>query len=241
VSFGNQGSAIRAISQRGWNPLNFNLLTVLPDTKNVVDLTTTLKPSCPLNVSNGLSNNYLDLLIEEEIKNEGRKKKFEQLKKEQQTRAQKLENLKKLTKVSSSQLAAINHYVLDENVLDVVNARHATQEAAQLAADQRKRLIEQKKNESLKQALRKFTVCPNGLTVPEMKALVTAASKSSDSPVKKKKQQLEEQLNREPRLGRVQQLAREYELTLESAARETNNDVAEALMALGVEGPVIPM
>jgi hypothetical protein len=29
-------------------------------------------------------------LIEEEIKNEGRKKKFKQLKKEQQTRAQKL-------------------------------------------------------------------------------------------------------------------------------------------------------
>jgi hypothetical protein len=171
---------------------------VLPDTKNVVDLTTTLKPSCPLNFSKGLSNNYLDLLIEEEIKNEGRKKKFEQLKKEQQTRTQKLENLKKLTKVSSSQLAAINHYVLDENVLDVVNARHATQEAAQSAADQRKRAIEQKKNESLNQALRKFTVCPNGLTVPEMKALVTAASKSSDS--------------------LVQQLAREYEVTLESAA-----------------------
>jgi len=62
VSFGNQGSAIRAISQRGWNPLNFNLLTALTDTKNVVNLTTTLKPSCPLNVSNGLSNNYLDLL-----------------------------------------------------------------------------------------------------------------------------------------------------------------------------------
>ena len=37
MSFGNQGSAIRAISQRGWNPLNFNLLTVLPNTKNVVD------------------------------------------------------------------------------------------------------------------------------------------------------------------------------------------------------------
>jgi hypothetical protein len=95
-------------------------------------------------------------------------------------------------------LAAINHYVLDEKVLDVVNARHATQEAAQLAADQRKRAIEQKKNKSLNQALRKFTVCPNGLTVPEMKALVTAASKSSDS--------------------LVQQLAREYEVTLESAA-----------------------
>jgi len=205
---------------------------VLPNTKNVVDLTTTIKPSCPLNVSTGPSNAYLDLLIEEEIKNEGRKKKFEELKKEQQTRAQKLENIKKLTKVSLSQLAAINHYVLDENVLDVVNAKHAAQEAAQLVADQRKRAIEEKKSESLRQALQKFMLCPNGLTVPEMKALVTAASKPSDSPIKKKKQELQEQLNREPRLGRVQQLAREYEHTLETTARESNNEAAEALMAL---------
>jgi len=241
VSFGNQGSAIRAISQRGWNPLNFNLLTVLRNTKNVVDLTTTIKPSCPLNVSTGPSNAYLDLLIEEEIKNEGRKKKFEELKKEQQTRAQKLENLKKLTKVSSSQLAAINHYVLDENVLDVINAKHAAQEAAQLAADQRKKVIEQKKSESLNQALRKFMLCPNGLTVPEMKALVTAASKSSDLPVKKKKQELQEQLYCEPRYRRVKQLAKDLELTSANQAQENNADVAEALMALGLQGPVIPM
>jgi hypothetical protein len=201
-SFGNQGSASRAIAQRGWNPLNFNLLTVLPDKKNVVDLTT-IKPSCPLNILNGPSNCYLDLLIEEEIKNEGRKKKFKQHKKEQQTRAQKLENLKKLTKVSSTQLASINHYVLDENVLDVINSKHAAQEAAQLVADQLKKVIEDKKTESLKQALRKFMLCPNFLAVPEMKALITAASKSSDSPVQKKKQELQQQLYREPRLGRV--------------------------------------
>jgi hypothetical protein len=240
VSFGNQGSTSRAIAQRGWNPLNFNLLTVLPDRKNVVDLTT-IKPSCPLNISNGPSNCYLDLLIEEEIKNERRKKKFEQLKKEQQMRAQKLENLKKLTQGLSSQLAAINHYVLDENVLDVVNAKHAAQEAAQLAADQHKKVIEDKKTESLKQALRKFTLCPNGLTILEMKALVTAASKSSDSPVQKKKQELQQQLYCEPRLGRVKELARELELTSATEAEETTNNVVEALMALGVQGPVILM
>jgi len=42
----------------------------------------------------------------------------------------------------------------------------------------------------------------------------------------------QEQLNREPRLERVQQLAREYEHTLETTARESNNEAAEALMAL---------
>jgi hypothetical protein len=39
LSFGNQKSAIKAIAHRGWNPSNFNLLTILPDKKDVVDLT----------------------------------------------------------------------------------------------------------------------------------------------------------------------------------------------------------
>jgi len=116
LSFGNQKSAIEAIAHRGWNPLNFDLLTVLPDEKDAIDLTDEpLKPSCALNLSKGTSNHYLDLLIEEEIKNEGRKKKFEEMKKEQRTSQGKIEGLKKLTKVYSSQLAAHNHYVLDEN------------------------------------------------------------------------------------------------------------------------------
>ena len=55
--------------------------------------------------------------------------------------------------------------------------------------------------------------------VPEMKALVTAASKSSDSPVKKKKQELQQQLFREPRYGRVKALANELELTSAAEAR----------------------
>jgi len=50
------------------------------------------------------------------MKNQGRKKKFEDMKKEQTTSQEKIESLKKLTEVSSSQLAACNHYVLDDNV-----------------------------------------------------------------------------------------------------------------------------
>ncbi len=53
----------------------------------MIDLTDAeiLKPTCSLIFSNGTSNHYLDLLVEEEIKNEGRKKKFEEIKKEQKT------------------------------------------------------------------------------------------------------------------------------------------------------------
>jgi hypothetical protein len=70
VSFGNKKSVIKAIDHRGWNPLNYNLLTEVCNKKDVIDLTDAeiLKPTCSLNISNGTSNHYLDLLIEEEIK-----------------------------------------------------------------------------------------------------------------------------------------------------------------------------
>ncbi len=166
---------------------------------------------------------------------------FEDMKKEQTTSQEKIESLKKLTEVSSSQLAACNHYVLDDNVRDLVFETNVAQEAAQMAVELRKKALEEKKTEALWQALKKFTLCPNGLTVPEMKALVMAASKTSDSPVKKKKQELQEQLYREPRYGRVKELAKDLELTSANQAQENNADVAEALMALGVQGPVVLM
>ncbi len=91
-SFGNRKNAIKAIADRGWNPLNFNILTTLPAAaKNVVDLTadrgsdiistsnTTsnsgFRISLPeVNIENGAGSYYLDRLIEEEKKSEGRKK-----------------------------------------------------------------------------------------------------------------------------------------------------------------------
>jgi hypothetical protein len=64
------------------------------------------------------------------MKNQGRKKMFEDMKKEQTTSQEKIESLKKLTEVSSSQLAACNHYVLDDNVRDLVFETNVAQEAA---------------------------------------------------------------------------------------------------------------
>jgi hypothetical protein len=110
---------------------------------------------------------------------------------------------------SSAQLASNNHYTLDETVLDMVFQRNAALAATQVAAEQQKKAADANKTEGLQAALRKFDSCPNGLTAPELRALVMAGSKSSDSPVKKKKQELQEQLYREPRYSRVKLLAEE--------------------------------
>jgi hypothetical protein len=233
-SFGNQKNAVKAIADRGWNPLNYNILTIILDKKNddVVDLTVGNSENIALpkvNVEAGIGSYYLDHLIEEENKSLGRKRKFEEIKNEQKSKEQKIEYLKKLTKVSSATLAANNHYTLDDNVLQLVMEKQQAEEDAQKAVEMRKRVAEAKRAEALKNALTKFSACPNGLTVPELKVLVAATTTASESPAKNKKGDLTAQLYREPRYSRVQALSNDLRLTL---AAEAGTTAVEALLAL---------
>jgi len=211
--FGNQKNALKAIADRGWNPLNYNILATYKHfEKDEIDLTldtsTTNKMTIPtVNIAQGAGSFYLDRLIEEEKKIEGRKRKFEEIKEEQKTKEMKLEYIKKLTKVSSASLVAHNHYILDDTVLELVVKKHEQEETAQKAAEMRKKAAEQKREECLKNALKKFSESPNTLTVPDTKALLTAAMESTDSPVKSKKAELQQQLYREPRHSRVQAMS----------------------------------
>ncbi len=65
---------MKAIADRGWNPLNYNILTSLPLEKDVVDLTTVVSKSeaviyVPrLNIESGVESYYIDHLIQEEKK-----------------------------------------------------------------------------------------------------------------------------------------------------------------------------
>jgi hypothetical protein len=240
-SFGKQKNAQKAIASRGWNPLNYNILTKLP-AQEIVDLTaadcaqmngnsstttTSTNMALNINIRTGSGSFYLDKLIEEEKKGEGRKRKFEALKREQQTKEQKISHLKSLTKVSSAVLAANNHYSLDENVLDIVLQKEAADDAARKAIEERKKAAELKRSETLKKALEKFALCPNGLTVPDLKVLVVAATNASESPVKNKKAELQEQLYREPRYSRIQAMSNNLRLTLNNEAMA---DAAAALL-----------
>jgi len=232
-SFGRPESVKKAIEKRGWNPLNYNLLTVIPF-PDAIDLTGSNdgndKENEPpamkkININQGIGSFYVNLLIEEELKNEGRKKRNQEIKDEQKTKQQKIESIKKITKVSSTQLASHNHFTLDETVRDMVFERNAAAEAAHMATEQRKRAADLKKTEFLNNSLKKFSECPNGLTVPDLKAIITATTKASDSPVKKKKEELQQQLFCEPRYSRAKLLAEELR-------RTSNAEAAAALLAM---------
>ena len=93
-SFGSQKNALKAIADRGWNPLNYNILATYQyfEKENTVDLTieptsSTVTVGIPkLNINQGVGSYYLDRLIEEEKKSEGRKRKFNEIKQEQKTK-----------------------------------------------------------------------------------------------------------------------------------------------------------
>ncbi len=90
---------MKAIADRGWNPLNYNILSTYQyfEKENTVDLTieptsSTVTVGIPkLNINQGVGSCYLDRLIEEEKKSEGRKRKFNEIKQEQKMKEMKIE------------------------------------------------------------------------------------------------------------------------------------------------------
>jgi hypothetical protein len=137
-------------------------------------IATAILPVSKPNFSHGTRSFYLDELIEEEKKDEGRKKRCETIQSQQKMEQQKINHLNTITKVTSANLAATNRYMLDEKVRDLVLQKEAAEETAVAAAQAKKDATDPKQNNTLKNALQKFVFCPNGLTVPDMKALAGA-------------------------------------------------------------------
>jgi hypothetical protein len=75
--------------------------------------------------------------------------------------------------------------------------KHNEEEATKKAIDERKKAADLKRVESINKALEKFALCPSGLTVPDLKVFITAASNTSDSPVKTRQADLQAQLYHE--------------------------------------------
>jgi hypothetical protein len=208
-SFNSSVDVRAAIAHRGWNPLNYNLLDHLNHVSQqpVLDLTATDAPSDapsdeylmppPLprpNITAGVGSYYMDLIIEEERKSEGRKQKFIKLKSEVKTREEKVEHFKKLTKISSSVLAANNHYVLDRMILNQVQEKHDMDEAAKQVAEQKRNEKKRSADEKFYKVAEKF-VSGAQLSVDDMRCLLLRVKSRTDSPLRTKKADVERQYN----------------------------------------------
>jgi hypothetical protein len=181
-SFGNQERAARAIEARGWNPLNYSLLDH-PALKKVaapIDLTQPMP-----NIKEGLAYHFMDKLIEEEKRNEGRVKKFKEAKESLKSKEAKAEKLATLTKVSSSVLAVNNHFVLDKGVLSIVERNEEEAFRKRKEVETRKAEVQKKADDKYFSALNKYGK-KGALTKDEMKVLLTRHKTSADSPIKSK-------------------------------------------------------
>jgi hypothetical protein len=118
----------------------------------VVDLT---KPTP--NISSGLGCHYIDKLIEEEKRNEGRIKKFKDAKDSLKNKELKAEKLAVITKVSSSVLAVNNHHVLDKGVLTIVEKNEEDALKKKKESETRKSDLQKKADDKYFSALQKMT------------------------------------------------------------------------------------
>lgn len=154
---------------------------------------------CP-NINEGIGSYYMDKLLEEERKSKGRIEKIKKLKSEMKTWEEKVEYFKKLTKISSAQLASNNHYTLDKMVLDRVQEKHDRAEEEKKVAEQKRHDKQRAADEKFYKTAQKF-VDGRLLTVNDMKCLILRVKNNSDSPVKSKKADVEQQFyNRKQRI-----------------------------------------
>jgi len=198
-SFGNQDRAAKAIASRGWNPLNYCLLDH-PALKKVAAPVVDLTKATP-NISSGLGYHYIDKLIEEERRNEGRVKKFKEAKESLKNKEAKAEKLAAITKVSSSVLAVSNHYVLDKGVLSIVEKNEEEAVKKRVESETRKLDQQKKADDKYFAALRKMANNA-ALNKKHMKVLLMRHKHSQDSPIKPKVAELNVQF--EARKQRLQ-------------------------------------
>ncbi len=137
----------------------------------MVDLT---KPTP--NISSGLGYHYIDKLIEEERRNEGRVKKFKDVKESLKNKELKAEKLAAIT-VSSSVLAVNNHHVLDKGVLTIVEKNEEDVLKKKKESETRKSDLQKKADDKYFSALQKITKNV-ALNKDDMKVLLTSLTQA---------------------------------------------------------------
>ena len=155
-SFARIDSVKKAIAHRGWNPLNYCLLTA-PDiaaTKNKQHSGTNTQyrntvsvgdgEIASVNISTGTSGLLFDELIWQERRNEQRLERIRQRKRDKETEFAGKNKLKSVGRITSSKLAAATHFSLDNTVLEAVKERVDQKEQEEKEKEEKRNASKQK-------------------------------------------------------------------------------------------------
>jgi hypothetical protein len=207
-SFGVCSNGIKAIATRGWGPLNYYVLDdPLLHRTNHCDSTSTNNGSdtshqssvdlAHVNVSYGAGRTLLDKLMLDASKDKIHMDALEKRKSEMDTIRNKIERLKRLTRISSGQLASISQYHVGPEVYNEIQHRLEQDQAKQKARDCRK---DQRVNALALRYLhtrQKMHENPTlVLNTDDLKTLLQYHKRRDDSPIKTKAKDLRQQWER---------------------------------------------
>lgn len=202
-SFGNINFARKAISDRGWGPLNYNLLKH-PDIESTrykesnaqtIDSTSTSRSTnqsisdlTAINTTTGSAGDALSAFILEEMKNKGRLEVLKRQKLESENLNSNIKKLQGITKISSGILASANHHHLDEDVRDAVCRSLHAKEQEENDKQAKKAQRQQESSNKYKQATNKYNNSnrqTSSLNTTELLTILKHHVHPGDSPIAK--------------------------------------------------------
>ena len=199
-SFASEKNGLKAIIKRGWSPMTYALL----DHPELIGKPTEPVPSETNDTNNNTSNNdssqstmstmnlsgnkfgsCLDMIIAQEIRDEGRKKKY-LLEKEKRIRDDENFNaLKGLTKLTSCKLAASNHFCLTNDVvLGLAKKKKEEDDQKEKQKQMRQHETATKQDKQFKTAFAKY-LKNEQLLRPDLLVLIHHIKRKEDGPIKK--------------------------------------------------------
>ena len=173
-SFGRKEAAKRAIAERGWNPLNYNLLLkpeivrtkpLQPKQQQPSIESTSSTPGSAdsnqlsenilstINTTSGIASDIVDLLVLQEMKNCGRREAIKKRRSEQEVRQNGIKKLSTITgKLTSGILGVHEHFTLDSDVHDAVSKYYKERQETENKKKARKQSKLKVRNEKYKAA-----------------------------------------------------------------------------------------
>jgi hypothetical protein len=166
-SFARVDSSRKEILKRGWNPLNYVLLdhpelnktdTTAPEDGSGGELSTTatskttLVGSVMINKDGKTVSNYLNHLLVQESKDEGRKRKYEEQQQRKKDNDDKINVLKGMAKITSGKLVGNDHHILGTDLLRKVQENEDQEQQKKQAVMNGKSIQQDKEREKFRKS-----------------------------------------------------------------------------------------
>lgn len=209
-SFANVDNAKKAIAEGGWGPaLNYRLLlddrltqrrsdapTNQPSTENneISFSEDACTMSFTVNLQEGSFAAMTDVLLDQRNQDKGREKSIREKMVIMKNKQQHIDLIKNLPKISSGQLMSNGWLRMDATVRDNKRKRKEDEDTNKSIQQQKRQKVLQQQQERYQAAINKCLVTKQTLTMADLTALVKQSSEKGDSPVKKGRDDLIQQL-----------------------------------------------